>query len=203
MGFNSGSSVIFAGICGFASFVLLVTALATDYWFIIEMNPGNTSDFEDLSSNSGLWRTNEGGKVHSFKADASIYSEAELYMLNLHSAIVVLLPFSLVLLLFGGICGLVSYLARSPTLLSGTGSYFFVCSLLTLCGASLYILYSYEAVAETERQAGPQGMALIRTSFGWSLLLVWLSYGLELLTGALLLVAAHMIRLQRRSPTVD
>lgn len=47
---------------------------------------------------------------------------------DMHSAIVVVLPLSLVLLLFGGICGLISSLARSPVLLTGTASYFFICS---------------------------------------------------------------------------
>lgn len=47
---------------------------------------------------------------------------------DMHSAIVVLLPLSLVLLVFGGICGLISSLARSPTLLIGTASYLILCS---------------------------------------------------------------------------
>lgn len=69
--------------------------------------------------------------------------------------------------------------------------------LLTLSGASLYIVYSHRALAEAERLAGPQGLASVRTSFGWSLGLAWLSYGLELLAGALLLVAARAVQLQR------
>lgn len=71
--------------------------------------------------------------------------------------------------------------------------------LLTLCGVSLYIIYSYLALAETERQVGQEGLAYIHTSFGWSLGLAWLSYGLELLVGVLLLVAARMARLQHSS----
>ncbi|XP_078135198.1 transmembrane protein 235 [Sander vitreus] len=202
-----GSLVITAGICGILSFAFLATSLGTEYWYIIEMNPMNTSDFENMSSHSGLWSINEGGKmttdsIDSFTADSSRYSETELLMLSMHSAIVVVLPFSLVLLLFGGICGLVSSLARSPVLLTGTASYFFICSLLTLCGVSLYIIYSDKALAETERQVGPEGLAYIHTSFGWSLGLAWLSYGLELLTGVLLLVAARMAKLLQSSPTV-
>uniref|UniRef100_A0A3B4TIA8 Transmembrane protein 235 n=1 Tax=Seriola dumerili TaxID=41447 RepID=A0A3B4TIA8_SERDU len=162
-----GSLVIIAGICGILSFAFLATSLGTDYWYIIKMNPVNTSDFEDMSSHSGLWTINE----------------------DMHSAIVVVLPLSLVLLLFGGICGLVSSLARSPVLLTSTASYFFIC-LLTLCGVSLYIIYSYQALVETERLVGPEGLAHVHTSFGWSLGMAWLSYGLELLTSVLLLVAA-------------
>ncbi|XP_070783731.1 transmembrane protein 235 [Enoplosus armatus] len=202
-----GSLVISAGICGILSFAFLATSLGTEYWYIIKMNPMNLSDFEDMSSHSGLWSINEGGKTYadtidSFSADPSRYSETELHMLSMHSAIVLVLPFSLVLLLFGGICGLVSSLARSPVLLTGTASYFFVCSLLTLCGVSLYIIYSYQALAETERLVGQEGLAHIQISFGWSLGLAWLSYCLELLAGILLLIAARMARLQNSSPTV-
>ncbi|KAJ3581797.1 hypothetical protein NHX12_016222, partial [Muraenolepis orangiensis] len=101
------SLVLTAGICGLLSFALLATAIGTEYWYIIEMNPLNQSGFDDsMNSHSGLWRINEGGKVYSFTADYSIYSESELYILNLHSVIVVVLPLSLVLLVFGGICGL-------------------------------------------------------------------------------------------------
>lgn len=57
---------------------------------------------------------------------------------DINSAIVVVLPFSLVLLLFGGICGLVSSLARSPVLLTGTASYFFICSKQSFSRLSLY-----------------------------------------------------------------
>ena len=72
--------------------------------------------------------------------------------------------------------------------------------LLTLCGVSLYIIYSYQALAETERLVGPEGLAYIRTSFGWSLGMAWLSYGLELLTGLMLFIAARMAKLQQSSP---
>uniref|UniRef100_UPI0037E87C88 transmembrane protein 235 n=1 Tax=Semicossyphus pulcher TaxID=241346 RepID=UPI0037E87C88 len=202
-----GCLVVAAGICGLLSFAFLATSLGTEYWYIIEMNPVNTSDFEDMSSHSGLWSINEGGKlqsdsIDSFISDYSKYSETELHMLNMHSAIVVVLPLSLVLLLIGGICGLVSSLARSPVLLTGTASYFFICSLLTLCGVSLYIMYSQQALAETERQVGPEGLAYIHTSFGWSLDLAWLSYSLELLVSVLLLIAARMAKLQHSSPTM-
>lgn len=71
--------------------------------------------------------------------------------------------------------------------------------LLTLSGVSLYISYSYQALAEIERMEGIEDLAFVRTSFGWSLGLAWLSYGLELLTGLLLLVAAQLTKLQHVS----
>lgn len=68
--------------------------------------------------------------------------------------------------------------------------------LFTLSGVSLYMVYSYWALAETEKLEGTEDLAYIRTSFGWSLALAWLSFGLELLTGALLLAAARLAELQ-------
>lgn len=55
-----GALVITAGVCGVLSFAFLATSLGTDYWYIIEMNTMNTTEFEDMSSHSGLWRINEG-----------------------------------------------------------------------------------------------------------------------------------------------
>uniref|UniRef100_A0A3B5A9N3 Transmembrane protein 235-like n=1 Tax=Stegastes partitus TaxID=144197 RepID=A0A3B5A9N3_9TELE len=194
-----GSLVIAAGMCGLLSFAVLATSLATDYWYIIEMNPMNASDFEDISSHSGLWRIHEGTELCFLKVEILALSQGHFSLenpvvsLKMYFAIVVLLPLSLVLLLFGGICGLVSSLARSPVLLTG---------LLTLCGASLYIIYSQQALAETERLVGQEGLAYVRTAFGWSLGLAWVSYGLELLAGVLLLIAAQMVKLQHSSPTM-
>ncbi|KAJ3608217.1 hypothetical protein NHX12_025267 [Muraenolepis orangiensis] len=166
------SLVLTAGICGLLSFALLATAIGTEYWYIIEMNPLNQSGFDDsMNSHSGLWRINE----------------------DLHSVIVVVLPLSLVLLVFGGICGLVSSLARSPVLLGTAGAN----SLLTLSGVVLYIVYSYLALAETERLLGPGGLVGVSTSFGWSTALAWLSYGLEVLSGLLLLTAAQKVKQDR------
>lgn len=62
-----GSQVIAAGICGILSFTFLATSLGTEYWYIIDMNPTNMSDSEDLSSHSGLWSINEGALLaHTF-----------------------------------------------------------------------------------------------------------------------------------------
>uniref|UniRef100_A0A3B3BJ89 Transmembrane protein 235b n=1 Tax=Oryzias melastigma TaxID=30732 RepID=A0A3B3BJ89_ORYME len=199
-----GALVVSAGICGLLSFAFLATSLGTDYWYIIETNPVNATDFEDLTSHSGLWRINEGKCAnflslvrHNLRFGRNPDSDAPVPPADMHSAIVVVLPLSLVLLLFGGICGLISSLARSPVLLTGTACYFFICSLLTLTGASLYIVYSFQALAETERLVGPEGLSYIHTSFGWSLGLAWLSYGLELLAGVLLLAAAQTTKLQQ------
>ncbi|XP_031691123.1 transmembrane protein 235-like [Oncorhynchus kisutch] len=87
-------------------------------------------------------------------------------MLNMHSVSVVFLPLSLVLLLFGGICGLISSLPWGPALLTSTVSYLFFCSVLTLSGVSLYISNSEQALAETESLVGAERLAqVVSTSF--------------------------------------
>ncbi|CAB1338324.1 unnamed protein product [Coregonus sp. 'balchen'] len=213
MKLSYGSLVVTAGIFGILSFAFLAAAIGSDYWYIIEVNRTNRTDTDVLDSHSGLWITYEGQKVYSYTFNSSNYSEPEMHMLNMHSAIVVLLPLSLVLLVFGGICGLISSLARSPVLLTGTASYLLLCSLLTrfkvspnyinysrvltLSGVSLYISYSQQALAETERLVGAERLAqVVSTSFGWSLSLAWLSFCLEVLTGLLLLLAACPATLQ-------
>lgn len=50
---------------------------------------------------------------------------------GLHKVVVIVLPLSLVLLLFGWIFGLVSSLARIPNLLAGSASYILFCSMST------------------------------------------------------------------------
>ncbi|XP_034564160.1 uncharacterized protein tmem235b isoform X2 [Notolabrus celidotus] len=75
-----GCLVVAAGVCGLLSFALLSASLGTEYWYIIQMNPMNASDFEDMSSHSGLWTINEGGKIQtdsidSFAADYSSHAQ--------------------------------------------------------------------------------------------------------------------------------
>ncbi|XP_010862309.2 transmembrane protein 235 [Esox lucius] len=193
MKLSFGILVITAGIFSILSFGLLATAIGTDYWYIIKVNRTNLTNTENVDSHSGLWIIYEGHKAYSFTTDSSNHSKPELRMLNMHSAIVVLLPLSLVLLWVGGICGLVSSLVRSPTLLTGTATFILLSSVLTLSGVSLYINYSQQALAETERLVGAERLAQVSTSFGWSLGLAWLSFCLEVLSGLLLLLAAHPI----------
>lgn len=71
--------------------------------------------------------------------------------------------------------------------------------LLTLCGVTLYISYSHQALAEAESREGKEGLEMVHTSFGWSLGLACLSYGLEVLISVLLLMAARLAKLDQRS----
>ncbi|XP_029105833.1 transmembrane protein 235 isoform X2 [Scleropages formosus] len=132
MRMSFGTAVVVAGFAGVLSFALLAAAIGSEYWYIIEVRTPNESDSEELSSHSGLWRIYEGKNssshiIYSFSIDTTKYSEPERHLLSLHKVIVILLPLSLVLLVFGGIFGLVSSLARSHGLLAGTAVYLLVC----------------------------------------------------------------------------
>ncbi|XP_046722387.1 transmembrane protein 235-like isoform X2 [Silurus meridionalis] len=150
-----GVVVISAGVLGLLSFTLLAVAVGTEYWYIIEVDQVINSSWHFASSHSGLWRIYEGknGTFHdiSFYMDTSEFSEQEKHLLNLHRVIVILLPLSLVLLIFGGIFGLVGSLARSYTLLTCVAVYFLTCSLFTLSGVCIYVSYSQQALDELRR----------------------------------------------------
>lgn len=59
---NLGALSLFVALVGVSSFIFLVVAIATDFWYIIdasklERSPNGT---DALSSHSGLWRTCRG-----------------------------------------------------------------------------------------------------------------------------------------------
>uniref|UniRef100_A0A3Q2Z1P4 Transmembrane protein 235 n=1 Tax=Hippocampus comes TaxID=109280 RepID=A0A3Q2Z1P4_HIPCM len=178
-----GLVVLSAGCSGLLSFCFLAVSIGTDYWYIIDVNKPNYTDSAELSSYSGLWRINE-GTLH-FWSDFSR---------ELHKAVVIILPLGLVLLVFGWIFGLVSSLACSPKLLTGTAFYFLICSLFTVTGVSLYIEYSNKAMEEFQRVVAPKELAYVKVSFGWSFIMTWISFALELAAGLLLLLAVQTMR---------
>ncbi|XP_016089420.1 transmembrane protein 235 [Sinocyclocheilus grahami] len=200
MKMNFGTVVISAGLCGLLSFILLALSIGTEYWYIIDVDEGKNSSLEYSSSHSGLWRIYEeqNGSYHdiSFYTDTSDHTEQEKHLLNLHRVIVVLLPLSLVLLVFGGIFGLVASLAQSCTLLTCIAAYFLICSLVTVSGVSIYISYSQQALEELQHMVDIESLSHVHMSFGWSLVMACLSFCLELLTGILLMLAAHLIHRQ-------
>ncbi|XP_026996413.1 transmembrane protein 235 isoform X3 [Tachysurus fulvidraco] len=187
-----GSVVLGAGLSAILSFSFLALAVGTEYWYIMEDKRTNHTELQHV--HSGLWGVENG--------DLPSISDSERHMQNIHNVIAVVLPLSLVLLVFGGICGMVSSLARSRLLLMGTASYFLLCSLLTLSGVSLYISYSQKALEEAKIRIGLEQMAMVHTSFGWSMALAWLSFTLEMITGLLLLLAAWMVQLAQYQETV-
>ncbi|XP_062860014.1 transmembrane protein 235 [Trichomycterus rosablanca] len=193
-----GCVVLSAGLSGILSFSLLALAIATEYWYSIEDKRPNFTDPQHV--HSGLWGVKD--DVQLFSGDPSRLSESERHMQALHNVIAILLPLSLVLLVFGGICGLASSLAHSRVLLIGAASYFLLCSLLTLSGLSLYVSYSQHALEDAEKRIGVEQMAMVHTSFGWSMCLAWISFILEVISGFLLLLAAWMAQLTQYQETV-
>ncbi|XP_059549108.1 transmembrane protein 114 isoform X2 [Myotis daubentonii] len=180
-----------AALAGALSFVLLAAAIGTDFWYIIdtrrlesgarEVRGGaggaNRSQLEPLSSHSGLWRTCRA----------------------MHGTFVILLPLSLILMVFGGMTGFLSFLLRASLLLLLTGTLFLFGALVTLAGISIYIAYS--AAAFREALCLLEETALldqVDIRFGWSLALGWVSFIAELLTGAAFLAAARVLNLRRR-----
>ncbi|KAM3597659.1 uncharacterized protein V6R79_007649 [Siganus canaliculatus] len=197
-----GLVVLTAGFTGLLSFSLLAVAIGTDYWYIIDAKKSNHTGPDDLSSRSGLWRIIEGANkssvIPSFTANMSSMSEVERHLLGLHKVVVIILPLSLVLLVFGWIFGLVSSLASSPKLLAGSSVYFLFCSLFTLTGVTIYIKYSNQAMEEFQRVVPPEDLATVDVSYGWSLAAAWLSYSLEVATGLLLMLAARITLMKGR-----
>ncbi|XP_017340564.1 transmembrane protein 235-like [Ictalurus punctatus] len=191
-----GVVVISAGLLGLLSFTLLAVAVGTEYWYIIDVDQVINSSWHFASSHSGLWRIYEGnnGSFHdiSFYMDTSEFNEQEKYLLNLHRVIVILLPISLVLLIFGGIFGLVGSLARSYTILTGVAVYFLNCSHFTLTGVCIYVSYSQQALEELQQLVSSELLAHIHMYFGWSLASACLSYTLEVACGVLLILAARL-----------
>uniref|UniRef100_A0A3P9C6D4 Transmembrane protein 235 n=1 Tax=Maylandia zebra TaxID=106582 RepID=A0A3P9C6D4_9CICH len=190
-----GPVVLSAGLTGLLSFCFLAVAIGTDYWYIIDVNKPNYTGSDDLSSHSGLWRIIEvNWKIADLK---KIYIYLYFFQMcvfaGLHKVVVILLPLSLVLLVFGWIFGLVSSLASSPKLLLS------VCAssgLFTLSGVSVYIKYSNQAMEEFQRTVPPENLVYVNVSFGWSLATAWLSYSLEVATGLLLMLAARITQMK-------
>ncbi|XP_008139827.1 transmembrane protein 114 isoform X1 [Eptesicus fuscus] len=207
-----------AALAGALSFVLLAAAIGTDFWYIIdtrrlergalEVQDGaggaNRSQLEPLSSHSGLWRTCRvqspcAPLMNPFWQENVTVSDSSRQLLTMHGTFVILLPFSLILMVFGGMTGFLSFLLRASLLLLLTGTLFLFGALVTLAGISIYIAYS--AAAFREALCLLEETALldqVDIRFGWSLALGWVSFFAELLTGAAFLAAARVLSLRRR-----
>ncbi|XP_025226571.1 transmembrane protein 114 isoform X4 [Theropithecus gelada] len=126
-------------------------------------------------------------------------SESSRQLLTMHGTFVILLPLSLILMVFGGMTGFLSFLLRAYLLLLLTGTLFLFGAMVTLAGISVYIAYS--AAAFREALCLLQEKALldqVDIHFGWSLALGWISFIAELLTGGAFLAAARELSLRRR-----
>ncbi|XP_037671259.1 transmembrane protein 114 isoform X2 [Choloepus didactylus] len=207
-----------AALTGALSFVLLAAAIATDFWYIIDTErlersgPGaqdrvgaaNRSQLEPLSSHSGLWRTCRVQRpctplMNPFWSENVTVSDSSRQLLTMHGVFVILLPLSLILMVFGGMAGFLSFLIRVHLLLLLTGILFLFGATVTLAGISIYIAYSAAAFREALGLLEEKSLLdQVDIRFGWSLALGWISFTAELLTGAAFLTAALVLSLRRR-----
>ncbi|XP_069779133.1 transmembrane protein 235-like [Narcine bancroftii] len=200
-----GSVCATAGFTGLLSFVFLTVAIATDYWYIIEVSDSSSNygeGWEDLNSHSGLWRLCEGKNacialIDPFGEDIKNVPESQQHLLFMQKVFVIVLPLSLVLLVLGGIGGLISSLANALYLLLFTGSYFLVGGILTLVGISVYVAYSKAAFAIAKRIYGDKLFDNVHISFSWSMVLACLSCILEVMSGLLFLLAAKLTAVEQ------
>ncbi|XP_007469988.1 PREDICTED: transmembrane protein 114 isoform X1 [Lipotes vexillifer] len=207
-----------AALSGALSFVLLAAAIGTDFWYIIDTErlqrsgPGardpaggsNRSQLEPLSSHSGLWRTCRvqspcAPLMNPFWQENVTFSDSSRQLLTMHGTFVILLPLSLILMVFGGMTGFLSFLLRASLLLLLTGTLFLFGALVTLVGIGVYIAYSAAAFREALFLLEEKALLdQVDIRFGWSLALGWISFIAELLTGAAFLAAARVLSLRRR-----
>ncbi|XP_005989152.1 transmembrane protein 235 [Latimeria chalumnae] len=198
-----GALFLVVGCAGILSFTFLTVAIGSDYWYIVEVNPNANTSLppQELDSHSGLWRYCEGKNgcislIDPFGEETLEVPDSQQHLIRMHLTFVILLPLSLILLVFGAICGLVSSLAKSFCLLLFTGCYFFVVGLLTLSGISLYIGYSKAAFVQAVEMYDHERFKNVHISFGWSMGLAWLSFSMDIIAGSLLLLAAKIVNLQ-------
>ncbi|XP_053551091.1 transmembrane protein 114 [Bombina bombina] len=195
---------LFVAFVGILSFIFLVIAIGTDFWYIIDASKlekmGNYSD--PLSSHSGLWRMCKFKSkcfplVNPFWHGDQNFTASQKQLLNMHGTLVILLPLSLILMIFGGMTGFVSILARAYILLLLTGVLFLFGGLVTLTGISIYIAYSAAAFKDAVCLLGNKILDDIDIRFGWSVALAWISFITEVLTGMAFLLAARVIGQKR------
>ncbi|MBN3303830.1 TM114 protein, partial [Amia calva] len=148
---------MFVALVGVLSFVFLVVAIGTDFWYIIDASKWGHNSSAHLSSHSGLWRTcnfkseclplvNPFGNGALNVTDSqrqllrfnltdsvlylqlfpwsSVCSLTHQHVKDMHGTFVVLLPLSLIVMIFGGMAGFISILARAYLLLLLTGILF-------------------------------------------------------------------------------
>ncbi|CAO2641884.1 Transmembrane protein 114 [Lemmus lemmus] len=206
-----------AALSGALSFVLLAAAIGTDFWYIInterleksspgaqDRGPANRSQLEPLSSHSGLWRTCRVQSsctplMNPFWQENVTVSDSSRQLLTMHGTFVILLPFSLIVMVFGGMTGFLSFLLRAHLLLLLTGTLFLFGATVTLAGISIYIAYSAAAFREAACLLEERALLdQVDIRFGWSLALGWISFVSELLTGVAFLAAARVLSLRQR-----
>ncbi|KAM6320379.1 transmembrane protein 114 [Podargus strigoides] len=203
---NVGALALSVALVGVSSFVFLVAAIATDFWYIIDASKleASRNGTGGLSSHSGLWRTCRVKSecyplINPFWHQNANITDSHRQLLYMHGTFVILMPLSLILMIFGGMTGFISILARAYLLLLMTGLLFLFGAFVTLTGISVYIAYSAAAFEEAVCLLRSKDLLVeIDIGFGWSLALAWISFAAEVLTGALFLLAARVVGLKQR-----
>ncbi|XP_014165296.1 transmembrane protein 114 [Geospiza fortis] len=137
--------------------------------------------------------------INPFWHENANITESHRQLLYMHGTFVILMPLSLILMIFGGMTGFISILARAYLLLLMTGLLFLFGALVTLTGIGVYIAYSAAAFQEAVCLLRSKDLLVeIDIRFGWSLALVWISFVAEVLTGAVFLLAARVVGLKRQ-----
>ncbi|NWV58337.1 TM114 protein, partial [Daphoenositta chrysoptera] len=199
---NLGALSLFVALVGLSSFIFLVVAIATDFWYIID-----ASKLEDAATGSGVGVQLRESRLRSecyplinpFWHENANITDSHRQLLYMHGTFVILMPLSLILMIFGGMTGFISILARAYLLLLMTGLLFLFGALVTLTGISVYIAYSAAAFQEAVCLLRSKDLLVeIDIRFGWSLALVWISFVAEVLTGAVFLLAARVVGLKRQ-----
>ncbi|XP_054851340.1 transmembrane protein 114 [Eublepharis macularius] len=198
---------LLAALLGILSFIFLVVAIGTDFWYLIDTSKlemlGNHTG--SLGSHSGLWRTCHAENtcfpiVNPFRYETANITSSHRQLLHMQGTFVILLPLSLVWMVFGGMTGFISLLAKAYFCLLLTGLLFLFGALITLAGVSIYIAFAIAAFKETIFLLGRRkGLEGVNIQFSWSLAFVWLSFASEVLTGLVFLLAARMVGLKRRN----
>ncbi|XP_061455785.1 transmembrane protein 114 isoform X1 [Rhineura floridana] len=211
---------LLAALAAFVSFSFLVAAISTDFWYLIDASKleklSNRTD--SLSSHSGLWRTCQFKKTcfplgnpfkhertnitslhkHLMKGSSKV-SKGLCFPTDMRGTVVILLPLSLILMIFGGMTGFISILAQAYFLLVFTGLLFLFGALITLAGVSIYITCSAAGFRETIFLLRSKRLQEnVSIHFGWSLAFAWLSLAAEVLAGLAFLLMARMIGLKQR-----
>ncbi|KAM6424341.1 transmembrane protein 114 [Liasis olivaceus] len=197
---------VFVVLAGVLSFTFLVAALGTDFWYLTDASKLEklSNGTGSLSSHTGLWRTCQFNRsclpsVNPFKLETTNITTSYKKVLYMRGASVILLPLSLIFIIFGGIVGFIGIFTQVFCLLLFTGVLFLLGALVTLLGVSIYIAYSAAAFKEAILLLGRKSlMEHVNIQFGWSLAFVWVSIAAQLLTGLAFILMARMVGQKRR-----
>ncbi|XP_060757105.1 transmembrane protein 114 [Neoarius graeffei] len=187
---------------GLLSFVCLIVAVGSDFWYIIDTSKRD-SNMVSLSSHSGLWRTcNSQDQCQPFInpfANGGNFTDSQKRILNMQATFIVLLPLSVIILFLGGMMGVMSILARAHRLLLATGLLLLSGTVITFMGICMYVAYSAAAFREAVSVSGHKTLEDIDIYFGWSLAFAAISFFTELITAiTFLLTSARLGQLMRR-----